>query len=196
MSTAPLSAFLFASLVLALVPGPGVAFIVTRTLAEGRRVGLASVAGVALGNFANAAAAGLGLAALFELWPPSVDIVRVAGGAYLVWLGLVTLRRTPQEKPAPGTGPLRAAFIVALLNPKTTVFFAAFLAPFIDPDRSAALQSLALGAMFVAIAAVTDSAWVLASHRVARHLKGRAPIGRALAAAVFIALGLFAAWPR
>ncbi len=196
MDPAPLSAFVLASVLLAVAPGPGVAYVVTRTLADGRAAGLASVAGVALGNFANAAAAGLGLAALFTVWPFALEAVRVAGGAYLVWLALVVLRREPVRAPDRANGPLRAAFIVALLNPKTTLFFAAFLPPFLDPHASAALQSLALGALFVLIAAGTDSLWVLAAERVAPTLRGRGLLGRGMTAAVFVALGVYAAWPR
>lgn len=84
-----LTAFAAASLVLALTPGPGVLFIVARSLAAGRRAGLLAVAGVAAGNFANAVAASLGLAAIFALWPPAFTGVRVAGGAYLVALGVL-----------------------------------------------------------------------------------------------------------
>ena len=200
MSTASLTAFVAASLVLAVTPGPGVLYIVTRTLAQGRRAGLASVAGVALGNFANAAAASLGLAALFALWPPSYTLVRVAGGLYLLWLAWVAWRTPPPGAARPPmTAPrqmLRDGFFVALLNPKTALFFAAFLPSFIDPTGSALGQSLGLGALFVAIAALTDSAWVLGAGLAAPRLRRGRRAGRALSAAVYAGLGLFALWPR
>src|SRR4051812_49386242 len=88
-----LYAFLIATLVLALTPGPGVVFIVTRTLAQGRAAGLASVGGVALGNLANAAGASIGLAALFAASSLAFTVVRWAGAAYLVYLGIQALRR-------------------------------------------------------------------------------------------------------
>jgi threonine/homoserine/homoserine lactone efflux protein len=188
-----LAAFAAASLVLAITPGPGVLFIVARTLATGRRAGLQAVAGVAAGNFANAVAASLGLAALFALWPPAYTIVRVAGGAYLVWLGIAALRAP--AGPAQAAGQERQAFWVALLNPKTTLFFAALLPPFLDPAGSAVAQSLLLGAVFVAIAATTDSAYALAAGTLAPRLAGRARLGRWLAGGVYVGLGLYAAWP-
>lgn len=91
--------------------------------------------------------------------------------------------------------PGRQAFWVALLNPKTTLFFAALLPPFLDPAGSAVLQSLLLGAVFVAIAAATDSAYALAAGLLAPRLAGQAVWGRRIAAAVYIGLGLYAAWP-
>ncbi len=97
---------------------------------------------------------------------------------------------------APAAAPLRQGFVVALLNPKTALFFAAFLPPFLDPAGSAVLQSLGLGALFVAIAALTDSAWVLGAGWMASRLRRSERAGRALAAAVYIVLGLFALWPR
>jgi threonine/homoserine/homoserine lactone efflux protein len=127
-----LAAFVAASLVLAITPGPGVLFIVARTLAEGRRAGLAAVAGVAAGNLANAVAASLGLAALLALWPPGFTLMRIGGGAYLIALGLLALR-APADPAPPAAG--RQAFWVALLNPKTMIFFAALLPPFLDPAR-------------------------------------------------------------
>jgi threonine/homoserine/homoserine lactone efflux protein len=196
VAAAPLSLFVAASLALAVTPGPGVAYIVARTLAEGRRAGLWSVAGVALGNLANAALAGVGLAALLALWPAALPLLRLAGGLYLIGLGVMAWRARPAPGAAAARAPLRDGFWVALLNPKTALFFAAFLPPFIDPAGSAALQSLALGALFALIAALTDALWVLAAAGVAPRLSRRAGAGRALAAAVYVALGLFTLWPR
>lgn len=186
-----LAAFAAASLVLALTPGPGVLFIVARTLAAGRRAGLAAVAGVAAGNLANAVAASLGLAALFALWPPAFVLVRTAGGLVLLWMAWQALHAPADADPAPG----RQAFWVALLNPKTTLFFAALLPPFLDPAGSAVAQSLALGALFVAIAAATDSLYALAAGALAPRLGGARRWGRFVAAVVYAALGLYALWP-
>lgn len=186
-----LAAFAAASLVLALTPGPGVLFIVARTLAAGPRAGLVAVAGVAAGNLANAVAASLGLAALFALWPPAYTLVRTAGGLVLLWMAWQALRAPAAASAAPG----RQAFWVALLNPKTTLFFAALLPPFLDPAGSAVLQSLALGALLVAIAAATDSLYALAAGALAPRLAGAAGWGRCVAAGVYAALGLYALWP-
>src|SRR5687768_3188659 len=95
-----LSAFVAASLVLALTPGPAVLYIVARSLAQGRRSGLASVGAVAVGNLANAVAAALGLAALFAVSSLAFTVVKWAGAAYLVWLGIQALRRPS----VPGAG--------------------------------------------------------------------------------------------
>lgn len=197
-----LAAFAIASLVLAATPGPGVLYIVTRTLSQGRRAGLASVAGVALGNLGNALAASLGLAALLAVSTLAFEIVRFAGAAYLLCLGIKALRASPppaetglREAPALRRI-LRDGFFVALLNPKTALFFAAFLPQFIDPAASATAQSVLFGAGFVAIAACTDSAYVLAAGIVAPalgNLKRASALGRYLSAAVYLGLAVFTA---
>jgi threonine/homoserine/homoserine lactone efflux protein len=197
-----LAAFALASLVLATTPGPAVLYIVTRTLAQGRRAGLASVAGVALGNLGNALAASLGLAALLALSTLAFEIVKFAGAAYLVFLAIQALR----ARPAAVAGAVPAApvlrriwrdgFFVALLNPKTALFFAAFLPQFIDPAASAIAQSALFGAAFVAIAACTDCAYVLAAGVAAPALgrmKGALAVGRYLTAAVYLGLAAFTA---
>ena len=195
------SAFLIASVILAVTPGPGVLFIVTRSLVQGRRSGLVSVAGIALGNLANAVAAAVGLAALFAVSSVAFSVVKLAGAVYLVFLGIQMLRPCPAQNPAaiPALAPLtrifRDGFVVALLNPKTTVFFAAFLPQFLNPAAPPILQSVVLGALFVSIAAVTDSAYALAAGLVAPALRGGvvSHIGRRLGGGVFIGLGVFTA---
>lgn len=195
------SAFLVASFILAVTPGPGVLYIVTRSLVQGRRFGLASVAGVALGNLGNALAASLGLAALFAVWSPALSVVKYAGALYLVYLGVQMLRSSPTENSTavPAAAPIKRVFldgfVVALLNPKTTVFFAAFLPQFLSPDAPPMIQGMALGSLFVAIAAVTDSAYAFAAGAAAPALRGGLVrrIGRHLGGGVFIGLGVFAA---
>lgn len=205
-TTTMLAAFGVASVVLAATPGPGVLYIVTRTLAQGRRAGLASVAGVALGNLGNATGASLGLAALLAVSSLAFTVVKFAGAAYLVWLGIKALRTgddaasaaaaaTAFESPQHGRI-LREGFLVALLNPKTALFFAAFLPQFIDPADSAVLQSALYGAAFVAIAACTDSIYVLAAGAAAPALNqlGRVrALGRYATAAVYFGLGALTA---
>ena len=201
-----LAAFGLASLVLAATPGPGVLYVVTRTLAQGRRAGLASVAGVAMGNLGNALGASLGLAALLTVSSLAFTVVKLAGAAYLLWLGINALRQTQRAAgaaPAPvdasRPGPriiMRDGFTVALLNPKTALFFAAFLPQFMAPAGSVMLQSALLGAAFVAIAACTDTAYVLAAGAAAPALGtfGRArALGGYASALVYVGLGLFTA---
>ncbi len=195
-----LAAFGLASLVLAATPGPGVLYIVTRTLAQGRRAGLASVAGVAAGNLGNALGASLGLAALLAVSALAFTVVKFAGAAYLVWLGIQALRETRADMPAAHFEAsqhgriARDGFWVALLNPKTALFFAAFLPQFIDPAGSAAWQSGLFGAAFVAIAACTDTAYVLAAGAVAPGLTRVRSLGRYATAAVYVGLGVFTAF--
>jgi threonine/homoserine/homoserine lactone efflux protein len=197
-----LATFALASFVLAATPGPGVLYIVTRTLAQGRRAGLASVFGVALGNLGNALAASIGLAALMAVSTLAFTIVKFAGAAYLIYLGIKALRTPlPNAAVVVGEAPdvrriLREGFVVALLNPKTALFFAAFLPQFMDPTRSAAWQSMMFGAAFVAIAATTDTAYALAAGVAAPALsrfKGAGTLGRYASAAVYIGLGVFTA---
>jgi threonine/homoserine/homoserine lactone efflux protein len=196
-----LAAFLLASLALAVTPGPGVFYVVTRTLAQGRRAGLASVAGVGLGNLGNAVAAALGLAALFAISSLAFTVVKYAGAAYLIYLGVKTLLGRAEEgvkSPAPaGHGKIfRDGLVVALLNPKTTIFFAAFLPQFMSRDASPVAQSILLGAIFVLIAAVTDSLYALSAGAVAPllgRMRGAKRAGRYVTASAFIGLGLFTA---
>lgn len=197
-----LLAFLAAAFVLAVTPGPGVVYIVTRTLAQGRTGGLASVAGVALGNFGNAAAAAVGLAALLEASATAFEVVKFAGVTYLFYLGIQALRNKPSDQPS-AIAPLgkwqvlRQGLLVAFLNPKTTLFFAAFLPQFMQPTASPVLQALALSAIFVAVAAASDSGYVLLASALAPTLQASrraVGLGRYLAAIVYFALGLYAAF--
>jgi threonine/homoserine/homoserine lactone efflux protein len=194
--------FLGASLILALIPGPGVIYIVTRTLSQGRRAGLASVCGIACGNFANAAAASVGLAVIIAASSVAFVVVKLGGAAYLVYLGIKTLRSSaPLEAPlvanrVSAVKLFRDGFFVALLNPKTTLFFAALLPQFIDPAASALAQSLILGSVFVCIALCTDSIYALTASALAstvRRRTGWRPYGRLISAATYIGLGIYAA---
>jgi threonine/homoserine/homoserine lactone efflux protein len=196
-----LAVFLCASLVLAVTPGPGVVYIVTRTLAAGRRAGLASVGGVALGNLGNAAVASFGLAAVLAVSARAFTVVKLAGAAYLVYLGIRELRRARHaigertRPPGTGTRVFRDGFLVALLNPKTALFFGAFLPQFVDPSRAPLAQSLTLGAAFVAIAVCTDTLYVLAADRLGPGIarRGVQPAMTRFAGFSCIALGLVVA---
>lgn len=200
------AAFLVASFVLAVTPGPGVIYLLTQTLAGGRRVGLAAVVGVAAGNLANACLASLGLAAIMAASVLAFTIVKLAGAAYLFYLGLRLLKA---PAPSPGTAPsprrstapasnlrsCRSGFLVALLNPKTALFFAALLPQFLLPTAPPLPQSVLLGAVFVAIALCTDTLYVCAAHFASRRLRGGldARVGRYACAATFMGLAAYAA---
>ena len=197
-------AFLAASFVLAFTPGPGVFYIVTRSATQGRAAGIASVAGVALGNLGNAVVASLGLAAIFAVSSMAFVVVKYTGAAYLIYLGVRTLRagRASEETSGKAVMPAVAkrrifadGFVVALLNPKTAIFFAAFLPQFL-PEGTGPLQSIALGGIFVLIAATTDSCYALASGAVGPWLQRGSALrnaGRYVSGGAFIGLGLLAA---
>jgi threonine/homoserine/homoserine lactone efflux protein len=195
-----LSAFILASLVLTLTPGPGVFYIVSRSLVQGRRSGLISVLGIALGNLGNAVASALGLAALFAVSALAFAVVKYAGAAYLIYIGVRMLlsRGDGTAPPATATPPgrvFRDALVVSLLNPKTTIFYAAFLPQFVSARASPMRQSLALGLLFVAIAIITDGLYALMAGSMSRLLArgGAGRIGRQLGGGLFIGLGLFTA---
>ena len=194
------SAFLIASVILAVTPGPGVLYIVTRSLTQGRRFGLASVAGVALGNLGNAVGASIGLAAVFAVSALAFTVVKYLGALYLIHLGLQAIRAGRPEgdlaipEPASLRRIFRDGFIVALLNPKTAVFFAAFLPQFMHAESPTIVQSLTLGSVFVAIAAVTDTGYGLAAGALAPVLtraRGVRALGRHVTGGSFIGLGIY-----
>jgi threonine/homoserine/homoserine lactone efflux protein len=196
------AAFLIASLILAITPGPGVVYIVTRTVGHGRKAGFASVCGVAVGNLVNAAAASIGLAAVLSTSSTAFAVVKLAGAAYLVYLGVKALRERPTAKTVErpdGLSPARVlsdGFVVALLNPKTALFFAALLPQFISPSGPPLWQSLALGCVFVLVAMCTDTTYVLTAAAFSKTIIQRAgerPYGRYVTAATLIGLGAYAA---
>jgi len=197
-----LLAFLLASLVLAVTPGPGVFYIVTRSISQGRAHGMASVAGVASGNFGNAIAASIGLAAILSVSQTAFLILKYAGAAYLVYLGIRALRGDPTASASLTTSSqslsttYRDGLVVALFNPKTTIFFAAFLPQFVQTDHSAIVQSVALGALFVLIAATTDSAYALSAGILSSRLSSMTNArryGRFLVCGAYMGLGAFTA---
>jgi threonine/homoserine/homoserine lactone efflux protein len=162
--------FVVAALALLLVPGPAVLYVVARSIHEGRRAGLASVVGIHVGTLVHIAAATLGLSALIASSSAAFTTVKIAGAVYLVGLGLWTLVSRRAE-PAVALGSeqnLRRAFaqgiVVNVLNPKTALFFLAFLPQFVDPNAShPALQIAFLGFLFALLGLVTDSTWALAA---------------------------------
>ncbi|MGH3065244.1 MAG: LysE family translocator [Gaiellaceae bacterium] len=162
--------FAVAALALLLVPGPAVLYVVARSIHQGRRAGLASVAGIHVGTLVHITAATLGLSALIVSSAVAFTVVKVAGAVYLVGLGLWTLfaRRAEPEVALVGERNLRRAFaqgiVVNVLNPKTALFFLAFLPQFVDPNAShPALQIAFLGVLFALLGLVTDSIWALAA---------------------------------
>ncbi len=165
-----LAAFAPASFVLIVIPGPSVLFVISRGVVLGRRAALATVVGNCAGVYVQVAAVALGVGAIVERSAVVYDTIKLAGAAYLVWLGVRTFRNRrdlAQALGAPVTAKsgrriLREGFVVGLTNPKAAVFFAAILPQFTDPSLGhVPLQMLALGVVFIAIALVCDGAWGL-----------------------------------
>jgi threonine/homoserine/homoserine lactone efflux protein len=153
------------------VPGPSVLFVVGRAVAYGRRTALLTVLGNAAGVGVVVVLVAVGLGAVVARSATVLTVVKLAGAAYLVWLGIDAIRhsrsmaralaRSPAG-PKPGRNVLGEGFVVGVLNPKTAVFFAAVLPQFVDPATShPSLQMLLLGAVFLLIALVLDSLWGL-----------------------------------
>jgi threonine/homoserine/homoserine lactone efflux protein len=197
-----LSVFVVASFVLAVTPGPGVFYIVARSVAEGRAAGLASVIGVALGNLGSAIGASVGLAAIVAASSVAFEVIRYLGALYLFYLGWKALRahklHTAQSAPVPSgqnARVVRDGFVVALLNPKTALFFAAFLSQFVVPGTAHAFQPLILGVLFVFIAASTDSLYALFASLAAPYFSrtsSAVPAARLAIWGAYFGLGLFA----
>lgn len=196
--------FSLASLALLLVPGPAVLYIVTRSVSQGQRVGLVSVLGVHVGTCVHVVAASAGLSALLVSSATAFAIVKYAGAAYLVALGLHRLLAPSgdalQAGDARPTSPGKAfvdGIVVNVLNPKTALFFLAFLPQFLDSARGWVwTQALLLGLTFILIGLVTDGTYSLASASIARRLQSSpASMRRSVRASglVFVALGVMAA---
>jgi threonine/homoserine/homoserine lactone efflux protein len=170
-SAETLVAFTLAGVVLVVIPGPSVLFIVGRALAHGRRAALASVAGNTAGVCVIVLAVALGAGAVAERSAVLFTVLKLAGAAYLVWLGVHTYRTRGDlvaALGAPGVPADRRVFwqgvVVGATNPKVLVLMAAVLPQFADPARgSAGTQMLVLGLLFAVIAAVLDSVWGLAA---------------------------------
>ena len=192
--------FIGAALALLLVPGPAVLYITARSASQGRMAGLVSVLAIETANFLQAAAAALGLSAILYSSALAFDVVKYLGAAYLVYLGISKLFFSSDKA---GDGPvvqesLRRiywqGFAINLLNPKTALFFFAFLPQFVSPEQgNVTTQTLLLGAIFVGMAVITDSLYALLASSLAGKLKGSKNFqrgGRYFAGLVYIGLGI------
>lgn len=179
-----LATFCVATLALVATPGPAVGVIVTATLRRGRSSGLAAVAGIAVGDAVQVAAAVCGLAALLAASATAFTVVKVAGALWLVWLAVRALRaRTPgtvAELTAAQATPVgarerrattRTAALVGILNPKPALFHLAFLPQFVDPARGPVWAQMAvLGVVFTAVAVLGNTGWMLGGTALRRFL--------------------------
>ena len=201
--TSTLALFAVAAVTLLVIPGPAVLYIVTRSVDQGRAAGLASVCGVHVGTLVHVAAAALGLSALLVSSATAYDTVRWLGAAYLVWLGVRRLMaRDEPSGPAKdpptsrlGLGRIFAqGVVVNVLNPKTALFFLAFLPQFVDTSRgSVPFQVVVLGVAFVLLGLLSDGAYALAASTGAGWLRRRPGVARAsrlVSGGVLISLGV------
>jgi len=197
-----LISFAVASVALLVIPGPAVIYIVNRSVADGRQIGLAAVVGLELGTFMHVLAATVGLSAILATSENAFNVVKYLGASYLVLIGLRTLTRKPEAISTSASSmtqsqAFRQGFIINMLNPKVALFFLSFLPQFIDPNISSnARQSLILGSVFVLCGFVIDGVYALTASSLREVLvKGKALpfIQQYVAGVVFVLLGAAAA---
>ena len=199
-----LGLFVSAALVLLLVPGPAVLYIFARSVEQGRLAGLVSILGIHTATLVHVMAAALGLSAILASSALAFSIVKYAGAAYLIWLGLKKIfgkSETPGEVTVQHHGNarlFREGFVVNLLNPKTALFFLAFLPQFVEVERGqVAMQIVFLGLVFTVLGSITDSCYALAAGTAGNWLKrsrGYLKVERYVSGVLFIGLGLTAAF--
>ena len=195
-------AFAIASLALLVIPGPAVLYVINRSISDGRSTALAAVAGLEIGNFMHVVAATVGLSAVIAASATAFGVVKWIGAGYLIYIGLRTVSRKPasfnqEQKSLPRRKSFTQGIVVNTFNPKVALFFLSFLPQFIDTEKgSAALQSLILGSLFVAIGLCTDGLYAfLASALRSTLLRGKSLpfVQRYVAGSVFVLLGVIAA---
>ena len=200
LDLASLALFMTATLALNLAPGPDMLYVSTRSLTQGRRAGVISALGIAAGSVVHTVAIASGLAALLRAMPLAYEIVRFAGAAYLIWLGVQALRGKAGPTSAESLDRasewtvFRQGAVTNLLNPKVALFFLAFLPQFVDSQHgSVALQIVVLGCLFNASGTLVNIGVAYLAASAGRWLgtRGHAErIFRWLTASVFIGLGL------
>ena len=197
-----LVAFSAAALVLFVIPGPAVLYIVTRSVAQGRRAGLVSVMGIHTGSLVHIAAAVAGLTTLLATSAVAFRAVKWAGAAFLIYLGIRAFfdREDEEAGPEPSAIPMRRVFgqgfVVTLLNPKVAVFFLAFVPQFVDSGAGTAAQILVLGGLFLVIGITMDSLYAVVSGSLGDRLQERSwwrTSRRWVSGSVYLALGVLAA---
>ena len=196
-----LALFLAAALVLAITPGPGIFYVLARTLAEGRREGIHSSVGTFIGGLFHVFAAALGVSAILAASAVAFHTVRYAGAAYLVWLGIRMIRTRNAEMTfaaATSRGAFRQGIFTEALNPKTALFFLSFIPQFIAPERGHVfLQFIILGAISVILNTTADLVVVLLAAPLERKLKSSPRFRsrqRVASGACMITLGAYVAF--
>jgi len=205
-SHAQLTFFVTAAAILLAIPGPAVLYIVGRSIGHGRNAGLVSALGIGVGTLAHTAAAAVGLSALLVSSARAFSVVKYVGAAYLIFLGIQRLRSEGPLTASMGGDTSRTSLsrifgqgiVVNILNPKTALFFFAFLPQFVDPARGhVATQIASLGVLFACMGTTSDSVWALFSGSVAGWLRGNARwvrTERYVSGGILISLGLATAF--
>ena len=200
ISTPALIGFLSASILLAITPGPGIMYVLTRSLAGGRREGIQSSMGTLVGGFAHVLAAGLGLSAILATSAIAYQAVRWTGALYLVYLGVRMIRSAGDpdggDEQKPAGSPFLQGIVTEALNPKTALFFLSFIPQFIDPRASAPFwQFLLLGTISVCLNTSADVLVATFAGPIGRRLLG-SPMARRrqrqATGSVMIGLGIYA----
>jgi threonine/homoserine/homoserine lactone efflux protein len=175
--------FFAAALLLAITPGPGIFYVLARTLAGGRKAGVQSTLGTFVGGLFHVCAAALGISAILAASAVAFHTVKYAGAAYLVWLGVRMIRSRNAEMQvaaaAPSQGAFRQGILTEVLNPKTALFFLSFIPQFIAPEHGhVLLQFAVLGGISVALNTVADLLVVMLAAPLERKLKSSARFRR------------------
>lgn len=191
----------FASVLLALTPGPNMLYLLSRTLFQGRRAGLVSWGGTSVGLSFHMIAAALGLSAVLMAVPVAYDAIRLAGAAYLLWLAWTTIRGAAGSAFAPAALPpvpdrvlFRQGLASSVLNPKVALFYLALFPQFIDPAGPVLAQSVVLGLANIAVTAAVDVGVVLLAAALARRIAARPGWVKAQRIALGGVFGALAAW--
>jgi threonine/homoserine/homoserine lactone efflux protein len=196
ISPSTLLIFALASLALVLIPGPNHIYIITRAVSQGRAAGVASAFGVEVGTLVHIAAAAAGLSYVIALSATLFNVIKWAGVAYLVYLGVRAL--TSRQELAAGQAvpqPLRSVFlegvVVNVLNPKVILFFLAFLPQFVDPEAGAVpLQIAVLGGTLLLLGLLSDLIYALSADALGRRLRTRSGVLGNLSGVVYLGLGV------
>ena len=204
ISHSSLLLFVTGAALLLVIPGPAVTYVVSRSIGHGRAAGLVSVMGIVVGTLLHVTAATLGLSALLASSALAFQFIKYLGAAYLIYLGIRTLRRDDSELLQAVNGERRLPRIFAqgvlvnLLNPKTALFFLAFLPQFVDPSRGhPSLQIFQLGVLFALMGWISDSVWAVLAGSVADHFRASSRLRRVqrnISGGALIALGLASAF--
>lgn len=201
--TTTLLAFIGASMIVLLTPGPGVLYVITRGAFQGRKAAVVSAAGLSVGALAHVAFAVIGLSALLAASAAAFTIVKYAGAAYLVWIGVQMILSRSRLSPgaAPPAQPMRRLFldgvIITIFNPKVAIFFLAYLPLFVDPAAGPVWQQLLLlGVIYAVLSFFSDSAYGILAGTAGGWVRRRvlhSPVMQWISGGIFVGLGVFTA---